>query len=59
MDKQNSRNEFELTTDKSLIVSSFLAIILFVVLFSIVYIINRNESYNQTATQVEESNKIE
>ena len=58
MDSKNNNREFKLSTDKSLLVSAFLAIVLFVVLYSIVTIVNRNGDYTKTTSSAIETDNI-
>ena len=54
MDNQYTNQSFKLSTDKSLLVASFLAVMMFAVLITIVQIINRGEQYTQTQSQAQE-----
>ena len=51
MEDQKISGHFNISTDKSLVVATFLAVLLFIVLFTVVNIVNRNNGYTQTAIE--------
>lgn len=51
----STHQDFKVTSDKSLLVASFMAVVLFLVLFAVVQIINnRNSRYTETSSQARE-----
>ena len=55
MDSQDIHKEFKLANDKSLLVATFLAVIMFLVLFTVVKVVNRGEQYTQTESKAQET----
>ncbi|OGG03324.1 hypothetical protein A2W14_02430 [Candidatus Gottesmanbacteria bacterium RBG_16_37_8] len=56
MEDKNQNQEFKLLTDKSFMVATFLAVVMFVVLLTVARIVNRNEQYTQTESKA--GNKV-